>query len=70
MVKKSVEKSETTPSVIEPARILAEKHFPGMKSELDELRTRESETAKKMLAVYSNATGGEDQLDDKADDSD
>ncbi len=47
-------------------KILAEKSAPGLKPEIEALEKREAESVKKTLDVYAGATGGVDQIDDKA----
>jgi hypothetical protein len=70
MVRKNLEKSEDLDSCVHMAAVLADKSAPGLKPEIEALAKREQEAIKKVLSAYSGATGGEDQLDDKADDSD
>lgn len=72
LVNKSVEDSETTNWALDFGKILAEKHFSALKPTIEEMQKREAVAVKKVIAAYSNATGGEekvDELEDKADDS-
>jgi hypothetical protein len=69
MVKKNLEGGEKLGSCTDMAMILAEKCSPNLKPEIEALKKREEDALKKALSAYSGATGGEDQIDDKADDS-
>jgi hypothetical protein len=52
------------------AEVMVEKSPQQMKSRAEELSQRARKSFFDCMAVYSGATGGEDQFDDKVDDSD
>lgn len=73
MVRKNLESSPMMTggrgSCTDIVMILANKKALGLKPEIEDLQKKELDAFKETLAAYSGATGGEDQLDDKADDS-
>lgn len=68
MVKKNLKKNE--PQGVALMDLLVEKSSPAQKPEALELKARSRKSFDEVMKVYEGATGGEDQITDKADDSD
>ncbi|KAH6684065.1 hypothetical protein B0J14DRAFT_663738 [Halenospora varia] len=68
IVKKNLTRSEESAKAL--ALVMVDKSPPSIRVEAEELDKRAKKSFNETMAVYSNATGGEDQMDDKIDDSD